>query len=640
VSRALLLCCLVASFALQAQWQEKVSSPDGLLEVQVSLDEQGRLSYQLFRQGTAVIQPSPLGICRQDACFEQDLSLTDAPATQQVTDSYRLWTGKQMQIEYQANQVVIGLANPDGQAMRLNIRLSDDGLAYRYEFPGESGEMLSVTAELSGTHFFPGTRAWLQPKAEAQSGWRNTNPSYEEDYLQDIGVGVPAPGAAGWVYPALFHYEDTWIVLSETGMDGHYSGSNLAADSSDGLYRIRFPQPPEVTVKGDLLPSGKPPFNSPWRLVLAGDLATIVNSTLGTDLAVPSALEETDFVEPGISAWCWGLLKDDATVYPVQREFIDYAARMNWPYVLVDADWDQKIGYEKIADLADYAAGKDVGLLLWYNSSGGWNQTVYTPKSRLLTQKDRRAEFARLQSIGIRGIKVDFFPGDGRSVMAYYQDILSDAADYQLLVNFHGTTLPRGMQRTWPNLMTMESVKGFEFITFFQENADREATHAAMLPFTRNLFDPMDFTPMVLGDIPDRERRTSNGFQLALTVLFTSGIQHLVTTPEQMREMPEFVLEYLRTLPGQWDESRFIDGYPGKYVVIARRSGDRWYLAGINGSDTERQITFDLSITGQTRARLIVDGPSPRTLRQTEVAGAEQAITLAPGAGFVMIIHP
>jgi len=640
VSSLLLVCCLALSFALQAQWNGEVSSPDGLLKVQVGLDEQGRLSYQLFHHGTAVIRTSPLGICRQDTCFEQGLSLESTPLSERVTDSYRLWTGKQRYIDYQANQLLIGLVNRDGQALRLNFRLSDDGLAYRYEFPGESDETLTVTSELSGTHFFPGTRAWLQPKAEAQSGWRNTNPSYEEDYRQHIEVGTPAPGAAGWVYPALFHFEDTWIVLSETGMDGHYCGTSLAADSTDGLYRVHFPQPPEVTRKGDLLPVAKAPFNSPWRLVLAGDLATIVNSTLGTDLAVPTALDETGFIEPGISAWSWGLLKDDATVYPVQHDFIDYAARMNWPYVLVDADWDQKIGYEKIAELADYAAGKGVGLLLWYNSSGGWNQTVFTPKSRLLTRQDRRSEFARLHAIGIRGIKVDFFPGDGRSVMAYYQDILRDAADFELLVNFHGATLPRGMQRTWPNLMTMEAVKGFEFITFVQENADREATHSAMLPFTRNLFDPMDFTPMVLGDIPDRERRTTNGFQLALTVLFTSGIQHLVTTPEQMREMPEFVLEYLRTLPGQWDESRFIDGYPGKYVVIARRSGDRWYLAGINGSDTKREISLDMSDTGATRAQLIEDGQSPRDLVQTEVAGAEQAVTLAPGAGFVLIFHP
>lgn len=604
------------------------------------MDEQGRLSYQLFRQGAAVIQPSPLGICRRDGCFEQGLRLDSAPSRQQVTDSYMLWTGKQKQVDYVANQLIIGLVNPNGQSLHVNFRLSDDGLAYRYEFPGQSKETLTVTSERSGTHFFPATRAWLQPKAEAQSGWRNTNPSYEEDYLQNIKVGTPAPGEAGWVYPALFHFEDTWIVLSETGMDGRYSGSNLAADKSDGLYRVRFPQQPEVTVKGDLLPAAKLPFHSPWRLVLAGDLATIVNSTLGTDLAVPSAVANTGFVRPGVSAWSWGLLKDDATVYPVQREFIDYAARMNWPYVLVDADWDLKIGYEKIAELAGYAAGKGVGLLLWYNSSGGWNQTVYTPKSRLLTRKDRQSEFARLQAMGIRGIKVDFFPGDGRSVMQYYQDILRDAADYQLLVNFHGTTLPRGLQRTWPNLMTMESVKGFEFITFFQENADREATHSAMLPFTRNLFDPMDFTPMVLGDIPDRERRTTNGFQLALTVLFTSGIQHLVTTPEQMKKMPEFVRQYLRDLPAQWDESRFVDGFPGQYVVIARRAGERWYLAGINGGDSEREITLDLSPGGHTPARMISDGHSPRELRLTEVSGAEQTITLSPGAGFVMIIHP
>ena len=495
-------------------------------------------------------------------------------------------------------------------------------------------------AERSGVDFFDGTLAWLQPKAEAQSGWMNTNPSYEEDYLQAIPVGTPSPTTNGWVYPALFHYRDSWIVLSETGMDGRYSATSLAQDSENGLYRLRFPQSAEVITNGKLLPEAPLPFHSPWRLVLVGDLATIMASTLGTDLAEPSALDYTGFIAPGVAAWSWGLLKDDATVYPVQKEFIDYAAWMSWSYVLVDADWDQKIGYQRIAELAQYAAERGVGLLLWYNSSGAWNQTVYSPKSRLLTRADRRAEFARLRAIGIRGVKVDFFPGDGASVMQYYRDILGDAADFELVVNFHGSTLPRGLQRTFPNLLTSEAVKGMEFITFEQENADREATHVAMLPFTRNLFDPMDFTPMVLGDIPNIERKTSNGFQLALPVLLLSGLQHLVTTPEQMRQMPDYVQAYLRGLPGQWDESRFLDGYPGQFVVIARRAGARWYVAGINGSQESMQLDLDLSFIPVGKGALIRDGDRPRELQRHEIAADRQQLLLPAASGFVMLFEP
>jgi len=639
---ALLACgaLLVAAPQANAAWQGSVASPGNTLATRVVLDDEGRLWYQLFRGNDPVIRPSPLGVRLHNTEFEAGLALEGVSEVESVAEDYRLWTGKQKQVAYRANQLRVALKNRDGQGLMVTLRLSDDGLAYRYEFPGESEDTRVVVAEFSGVHFFPDTRAWLQPKAEAQSGWSNVNPSYEEDFQQDIPVGTPSPTDNGWVYPALFRYGKTWIVLSEAGMDGNYSGTSLAQHSEDGLYRLRFPQAAEVTTNGRLLPEARLPFHSPWRLVLAGDLATIVESTLGTDLAAPSEVDYTGFIAPGVAAWSWGVLKDDATVYPVQKDFVDYAAWMSWPYVLVDADWDQKIGHERIGELGRYAAERGVGLLLWYNSSGAWNETVYTPKSRLLTRADRRAEFARLRSMGIRGVKVDFFPGDGVSVMRYYRDILRDAADFELMVNFHGATLPRGLHRAFPNLMTVEAVKGFEFVTFEQPNADREATHAAMLPYTRNLFDPMDFTPTVLGDIPNIERRTTNGFQLALAVLFTSGIQHIVTTPDQMEQAPDFAQEYLRRLPGQWEESRFIAGYPGRDVVIARRAGPRWYVAGINGTPTSLQLELDLSFIEVDGGTLIRDGDGPRDLVRQDIGTGRQRLTVPAAGGFVMVFEP
>ena len=636
----LLYCFLLISLPLHAAWQGEIVSPDKQLRTEIHLDAEGRTWFQIFRQNKALFRPSPLGINLSNGRFDQGMALESASDIETVEDSYRMWVGKQKHIKYQARELRLRLKNSSDQSMVLTLRLSNDGLAYRYGFPNRPGDIAVVESELGGVHFFPQTLAWLQPKADAQTGWKNTNPSYEEDYLQAIEVGTPSPTQSGWVYPALFHFEDSWILLSETGMDGHYSGTNLAQNSEDGLYRIRFPQAAEVTTNGKLLPEVRPPFQSPWRLVLAGDLSSLAESTLGTDLANSSALGEVDFVQPGIAAWSWGLLKDENTVFPVQKAFVDYAADMNWPYVLVDADWDWKIGYEKIAELAVYAAGKGVSLLLWYNSSGDWNQTIYSPKSRLLTHTSRRAEFAHLQDMGIKGIKVDFFPGDGQSAMQYYQDILADAADFKLMVNFHGSTLPRGLQRTWPNLLTSEAVKGLEMITFFQDAADREATHVAMLPFTRNVFDPMDFTPMVLGDIPNIERKTSNGFQLALPVLLTSGIQHLVTTPEQMKAMPEFVLDYLRHIPGQWDDSRFLAGYPGKFVVIARRSGQTWYVAGINAETRAKTLKLDLSFIPASDGVLIRDGALPRQLQSSPIGTDEARLTLDHGAGFIMIFKP
>lgn len=634
--RTAIALCLLAFVAAHAAVPAELRSPDGALEVRVDLDAEGRPGFRLFRDGDAVIRRSPLGVTLDAEAFVDDLRILSVSGPTTVGDRYRLWTGKQRDVHYEARELRVHLANRDGHRVDLAMRLSDDGLAYRHEFPGDAGETYRVVAEHGGVHFHTDTRAWLQPKAEAQSGWMNVNPSYEEDYHQDIPVGAPSPTASGWVYPALFRYRNHWIVLSETGMDGSYPGTNLAQDSEDGLYRLRFPQDAEVLTGGNLLAESRRPFHTPWRILVVGDLDTVMASTLGTDLAEPLALETTDFIEPGIAAWSWGLLKDESVTHPAQKEFIDYAARMHWPYVLVDVDWDQRIGYDRIAELAEYAAGKGVALFLWYNSSGAWNETVYSPKSRLLTGDDRRAEFARLRDMGIGGVKVDFFPGDGASVMQYYVDILRDAADHELMVNFHGTTLPRGLQRTYPNLVTSEAIKGFEFITFFQEFADQEATHVAMLPFTRNLFDPMDFTPTVLGDIPDRERRTSDAFQLALPVLLLSGVQHLVTTPAQMRDVPEDVCGYLRSLPGQWDESRFIDGYPGRFAVIARRAGARWYVAGVNALE-RRRLEIDPAFTGAERGVLIRDGEGPRQVRYERIDAGPRAIELAAGAGFVMV---
>src|SRR5690606_17030037 len=262
----------------------------------------------------------------------------------------------------------------------------------------------------------------------------------------------------------------------------------------------------------------------------------------------------------------------------------------------IDVNWDTKIGYEKIAELSAYASRKGVGLILWYNSAGDWNTVKYTPKDKLLTHTDRQQEFKRLKEMGIKGIKVDFFGGDGQSVIRYYQEILEDAASYQLLVNFHGATLPRGWARTYPHLMTTEAVRGFEMVTFGQADADKEATHATMLPFTRNAFDPMDFTPMNLYKIQSSvQRKTSSAFELATSVLFLSGIQHYAESPEGMKHVSEDVQHFLRALPNSWDDVKFIDGYPGKYVIIARKSGDNWYIAGINGEMQEKQLALNLS---------------------------------------------
>lgn len=333
-----------------------------------------------------------------------------------------------------------------------------------------------------------------------------------------------------------------------------------------------------------------------------------MESTLGTDLALPAIKMDTSFIKPGKSSWSWVLEKDGATIYPIQKKYIDYAADMKWQYCLIDANWDQTIGYDSVKILADYAKEKNVGLLLWYNSAGDWNTVKFTPKNMLLNHASRVKEFSRLRSMGIKGIKIDFFGGDGQSMIAYYHDILKDAADYHLLVNFHGATLPRGWQRTYPNFMTAEAVHGYEMITFSQDAADKAPEHAVMTAMVRNVFDPMDFTPMVLNKIPGIKRVTTAAFELATAITFLSGIQHYAETPDGMNSVPVFVKEFLKELPNNWEDVRFIDGYPGKLYVIARKAGNKWYVAGINGEKLDKQLSLDLSFLKNKVGKFITSG--------------------------------
>jgi len=613
-----------------------LTSPDRHLSVDIRITPARTLEYSIARDGRPVILPSRLGLQLEGADLTSKLSLSATSRVEQVSDSYQLATGKQRDIRYRANQQIVTVRNAQGQAMDVTFRVSNDGVAFRYLVRAPSP--LKFVSEATGFRFDPAAKAWLQPMAVAQTGWSNTNPSYEEHYQREIAVGTPSPSAAGWVFPALFRSGDTWVALTEAGMDGSWHASRLQADSGGGNYRLGLPMAPEVFTGGGLLAQGSGTLTSPWRVIALGSLGTIVESTLGTDLAAPAIPFDAALVRPGHASWSWALLKDEATVFEVQKKFIDYAVDMRWDYTLVDADWDQKIGYEKMGQLAAYGASKGIGLLAWYNSSGAWNQTPFTPKSRLLTHEQRVAEFKRLRELGIKGIKVDFFGGDGQSMIAYYIGILDDAAAAGLLVNFHGATLPRGWARTYPNLMTAEAVRGLEFTTFGQDDEDAVPRHAAMLPFTRNLFDPMDFTPMVFGDIPKIRRATRNGFELAESVLFLSGIQHFAETPEGMATVPAYVKDFLRTLPRSWDAVKYVDGYPGRHAVIARRSGEAWYLAGFNAEDREITLDLDLGFLAGRAGQMITDGAGERAFVQRPIGGGRQRVTIAPHGGFVAVL--
>ncbi len=642
--------CSMLSVPLQAQLKRQVvkrttiSSPDKKIMAEVLLNNKQQLVYNIQWNGKTIMQNSALGIVREDADFStrlQWLSFSDAAF---VKDSYTMLTAKKSRITYTANKKTISVQNASGDAMQIVFQVSNDGVAFRYVFPQISTAIKKISKETTSFHFLEGTKAWLQPKTEAQSGWEHSNPSYEAHYMMDIATGTPAPGNNGWVYPALFHYGNAWMLITEAALGRTYCGTSLQQYSENNEYKINFPQAAEKFTNGILNPESTLPWQTPWRIIAIGSLKTIAESTLGTDLAIPAIAMDSSFIQPGRASWSWIMSKDDFIVYDEQKKYIDFAAGMHWEYCLIDVNWDTKIGYDKIKELADYAAAKKVGLILWYNSAGSWNTVKYHPKDMMLTHESRVAEFARLQQMGIKGIKVDFFAGDGQSVINYYQDILTDAAQYHLLINFHGATLPRGWQRTYPNLMTTEAVYGYENITFNQKDADAAPPHMVMSAFARNAFDPMDFTPVNLYKIPRINRKTTTAFEMATAVIFLSGIQHFAESPDGMAKMPEAVKNYMQNIPAKWDDVKFIDGYPGKFYAVARRTGTKWYVAGINADSTMQHITIDQLpfIAPFKTGTLFSSNAATNEVevgKQTIYAKQNKAIAIPPNDGFVLVFE-
>lgn len=621
----------------------QILSPDKQLAVTVNPE---RATYQIRYKGAIVLPDSKLGVIREDEDFSKNLSLIKVSSPRTVKDQYRSVNAKKSEISYTATERVWETKTASGKKMNLIFRVSNDGVAFRYVFPETSAEVKKITAEATSFRFNEGTRSWLQPKTEAQTGFEHTNPSYEAHYTMDKPTGTPAPGKNGWIYPALFRYNNTWLLLTEADLGRGYCGTALQQESPNSEYKINFPQPAEVFTNGKatLNPESTLPWKTPWRILVIGDLKTVMESTLGTDLALPARPMKDSFIKPGKASWSWVLKKDDSTVYRVQKRYIDFAADLKWQYCLIDANWDQTIGYDSVQLLADYGKTKNVGVLLWYNSAGSWNTVKFTPKDKLLTHESRMQEFARLHRMGIKGIKIDFFGGDGQSMINYYQDILEDAATHELLVNFHGATLPRGLQRTFPNLMTAEAVFGYEMITFSQQAANQAPEHSVMCAMVRNAFDPMDFTPMNLYKIPRIKRATTSAFELATSVVFLSGIQHYAESPDGMAHVPAYVKGFLQTLPDYWDDVKFIDGYPGKHYIVARKKGNKWYVAGINGEKAEKKLELDLSFLKNKKATIIGSGEADKDASfqsQTLVlpASGKLPITLKANDGFVAVFE-
>lgn len=627
------------------------TSPSGTTRIVAVLADLGgepgyepgaRLYYRVEhgnKQARSVVLPwSPLGVHRGDQNFTEGLRWLSV-SSKPVRDRYKMLTGKQLEQDAAAQETTVTLQGPGGGSLALDLRAYDDGVAFRYRFTDKTPGWFDVLGEETGFRVPVSATGYLMAHDTANL-WR---PAYENEWNADIPAGSAAPTSAGWSFPALFHTNKHWVLLTEAGLDRGFAGSRLAKDAPGGLYKVRLPDPEEGEGLGATAPRWTLPWSLPWRVIVVGEgLPTIVESSLVHHLAAPSKAKDTAWIKPGRSAWSWWAESDSPRDYNAMLPFIDMAQQMGWEYFLVDANWNtMKNGDWK--QLATYAKSKNVRLLLWYNSGGPNNQVTEQPRDRMYEREKRRAEMKAISEAGVAGLKVDFFQNDKQVTITQYQDLLEDAADFKLLVNFHGCTLPRGWSRTYPNLMSHEAIRGAEQYKFSQTFPGAAARHNSILPFTRNVVGPMDYTPVTFSD-SQKPHLTTNGHELALSVVFESGLLHLADSYKAYLGLPEAPKAFLKAVPVTWDETRLVGGFPGKEAVIARRKGKAWYVGGINGRDEAATAQVALGfLKGKANVTIIADGDTDRTFAsrtETHVPADTVAVPMRARGGFVMRIDP
>ncbi|MDZ7725343.1 MAG: glycoside hydrolase family 97 catalytic domain-containing protein [candidate division KSB1 bacterium] len=582
-----------------------VPSPDGDLVLSVG-SESGTPFYTLSGAGAELIEASLLGLAGQNLDLANRLQFDSVSDITAAREQYTLISGKQRVIDDGYNQAAVHFVNADGDKLSIEVRVFDSGAAFRYRIDRAAGaDRCRIVYEQTTFNLpQPGT-AWMHPY-DRISKW---TPGYETYYENAVPIGTPAPLAMrGWAFPMLFETAGHWMLVTEAGSELSV-GMHLQPECPGGEYKVRFPEQDEAYGVCGVEPVVSLPWSSAWRVILAGpDLNAIVESNVVTSLSADSKLDQTDWIQPGRSSWSWWSLSDSPKDFDILKEFVDFSAQMGWEYSLVDANWNMMENGD-LQQLAQYASEQNVGLLVWYNSGGPHNTVGEQLRGRMHKAEARRQEFAWLEKIGVKGIKVDFFQSDKPCIMQQYTDILRDAVDAGLVVNFHGCTIPRGWRRTWPNLLTLESVKGAECYRFDKEFGHRAPLLNTIYPFTRNVIGPMDYTPVTFSHhtVP---HHTSDAHELALSVVFESGILHAADHVDVYRSQPKAVQDFLRRVPVVWDETRLISGYPGRDAVMARRSGEIWYIAGINGEFQEKtlRLNFDFLSDASYHVHIISDG--------------------------------
>lgn len=619
-----------------------IKSPDKAVKLEVHL-ESGKPNYSVFYNNEVVLEKSRLGLKTNISDYSEALNF-DGSKTTSVEKNYESQKLKNSEINYKAQELIATFTNKKGQKMDVIFRVSNNDIAFRYHLHKYSDTIAHVvTREFTGFNFPGSAKSFLTPQSKSMVGFQRTKPSYEEGYYLDQEITTVSANNLGYTFPSLFKTENHWVLISETGVDGTYVGSHLSDPNEEGEYTIAFPDSTENNDFGSTGAAISLPFSTPWRTITIGEsLKPIVETTIPFDVVEPLYKASQDY-KFGRGVWSWIMWQDASMNYDDQVTYIDFAAEMGYEYILIDALWDQNIGYDRMEELIDYAKSKSVDVFLWYNSNGVANDAPMTPRHKMHRAITRKQEMQWLQDNGVKGLKVDFMGGDKQETIQLYEDIMSDANDHGLMMIFHGATIPRGWEVMYPNFISTEAVLASENLMFSQYANDQEARSAAIHPFIRNTVGSMDFGGTVLNERYNRSndggnvRKTSDAFQLATAVLFQTPVQFFALTPNNLEDAPEFAIDFMKNVPATWDETVFIDGYPGEYSVIARRHKEQWYIAGINASEEPRKVSFSLSEMEGKKFSIINDfGKGKSEKKEIKPKKGKFEVTIQPQGGFVI----
>jgi len=638
------LLCFLSFVAKSNAQQLAVSSPDKQLKLTVGVIDSVVL-YSVTYNGKTMLENSPLGLTTNEGDFSGGMKYLGKEEGV-VDKSYQQDKIKKSDIRYNANKLTANFENAQKKIISIVFQVSNNDIAFRYEMPSW-GERMSCVVEKEATGFkFPAqATTFLSGMMSPMTGFARTAPSYESGYEADGALGKKTNRGEGYVFPGLFRIgTDGWVLVSETGVSSLYCASHLSDGNQDGLYTVAYPNMKQNSGFGSTGAAISLPGVTPWRTITVGKtLKPIVETTIPYDVVEPLYTASKQY-KYGRSTWSWIVWQDASMNYDDQVKYIDLAANMGYEYILMDAFWDKNIGKEKMKELIKYASTKKVEVFLWYNSNGSFNDAFQGPRNKMNTAIERKKEMAWLRDAGVKGLKVDFFGGDKQETMRLYEDILSDANDYGLMIIFHGATLPRGWERMYPNFVGAEAVVASEMLIFSQGVREAEAFNATLHPFIRNAVGCMEFGGVLLNKflVKSNDRRnkrlTTDAFQLATAILFQNPVQMFGLTPNNLTDVPSFEIDFMKQVPTTWDETLLIDGYPGKYSVLARRHGNDWYVAGVNAQKEVLKITVSLPMFAGKKVRLYNDNAEKLTGMKEVVIkkNGELEIEIQSGGGFVI----